>query len=617
MNDDNQNASADHHRQATQNIGGSAGTTAITTPEEDPRRIRLTLPTGKVLPIIFLPGIMGSHLRMSRARQEKLKRDDNIAWRPDYMFETVGRVVHDPDVRQLNFDPDETEVEVYEWTSDGERFDPKQANDKRHDNVPDTLDDIPPLLMADPEPEGLHAAKNPATASAAQKARWRGWSEVMFGTYGTLLKQLEARLNNATHGSEQINAIWDFRYVDKAVDTWGRPAGAPPPPVTADDLKALASGWCPVHAMGYNWLQSNGKQAKKIAKRIRALIRRYKDLGFECPGVILVTHSMAGLLGRALMHKDYGNLTANEVLGIVHGVMPTHGAAATYKRMRAGFEGASGINPLSRLKESIIQQVLGETGKEVTAVLANAPGALELLPNDLYGYGWLQVRDRDGNTLLKLPREPFGEEYAAIQSARKHGRPLPGPLKPNKSLEGIYTQPAEAWWRLINPDWIDPAKKYEGDKERALEAVTKRLENAMKFHGAIQDTFHPCTYAHYGDDSRHAAYGNVVWEVVAGDVARAGDPLGWTLLEDDGEGRLKVRGEQGVVLTLRLQPPAEAGDQTVPAARSAAWVRGTVLVQTGYEHQSSYEDWDAIAATLHSIVKIAVAQAAQQPESSS
>ena len=52
-----------------------------------PRQIRqvqvMCIPPDRVLPIVFIPGIMGSHLRMNKARQEKLKKTDNIAWRPD------------------------------------------------------------------------------------------------------------------------------------------------------------------------------------------------------------------------------------------------------------------------------------------------------------------------------------------------------------------------------------------------------------------------------------------------------------------------------------------------------------------------------------------------------
>lgn len=67
------------------------------------------------------------------------------------------------------------------------------------------------------------------------------------------------------------------------------------------------------------------------------MIDEFNESGYECKQVIVVTHSMGGLVGRALIHPMYGNLQ-DKVAGIVHGVMPAIGAPAAYKRMRAGFE---------------------------------------------------------------------------------------------------------------------------------------------------------------------------------------------------------------------------------------------------------------------------------------
>ena len=72
--------------------------------------------------------------------------------------------------------------------------------------------------------------------------------------------------------------------------------------------QAVTGCWFPVHAMGYNWLRSNKKSGKEIAARIEALIKRYVDQGYQCEKVIVVTHSMGGLVARALIHPDMGNL---------------------------------------------------------------------------------------------------------------------------------------------------------------------------------------------------------------------------------------------------------------------------------------------------------------------
>src|SRR5690606_39018943 len=108
--------------------------------------------------------------------------------------------------------------------------------------------------------------------------------------------------------------------------------------------------WFPVHAMGYNWLQSNMDSGINTASRINSLIKKYQELGFQCEKVILVTHSMGGLVARAVVHPEMGNIS-DKVLGVIHGVMPAIGAGTTYKRMRCGFEG-----------DNVAARVLGATG---------------------------------------------------------------------------------------------------------------------------------------------------------------------------------------------------------------------------------------------------------------
>jgi hypothetical protein len=64
------------------------------------------------------------------------------------------------------------------------------------------------------------------------------------------------------------------------------------------------------------------------------------------------------------------------------------------------------------------------------------------------------------------------------------------------------------------------------------------------------------------------------------------------------------------VLTLKLQPMDAAGDETVPAERSARKIAGTLFPHGsakggGYEHQGSYAHPNVLASMLYSIVKIA------------
>ncbi len=578
----------DNLQPCSQNIDGSPGLTYILTPESDTRRIHMVVPPSMAIPVVFLPGIMGSNLRMTRERKETLDRKDNRAWRPDDSLDTVDRVFHPPRHRQLGFDPEHTEVEVYEWTSDGQRFDVEAAQDDRHSNVPHGLNAIPPLLLDDPVPDPLFAPDPAQSAvvptSAAQKARRRGWSELYFDSYGSVLKELEARLNNVVgigHKFNQIDPVWEWHFQDKPPSKWGQQS-PPAPALTQTELQTLGQAWLPVHAMGYNWLKSNAESAKWVAQRIRDLKKRYEDFGFTCPGVILVTHSMGGLLARALIHPRYGALK-DEVLGVVHGAQPPHGAAAAYTRIRTGFENVFILN----LKAKLVREVLGDKGPKVTAVMANAPGALELLPHPSYGLvpggPWLQVQDKEGRTLAQWPQVP------------------------GASLAEIYTAPPGAWWRLINPAWIDPAKKYLGNVEDAQKDLRDRIRAATEFAADLATTWHPQTYAHYGADDGQPAYGQVVWQVESGDLTEAGHPALWTLHSENGTGKLIVTTASGRKLTLRLRPPQDAGDGTVPAQTSGARLGPGVKVwaQAGYEHQGSYDNGKVQKATVYAVARIA------------
>jgi hypothetical protein len=568
------------------------------TDTSDTIRHDVKVPPGKVIPVIFLPGVMGSNLRMSKKRQDELKRDDNRAWRPDDLVSSQLSVAVNkgfggwfrkasPAQRQLIFDPNETEVEYYHYTENRGRFDPEGretlASDARHKNVPDDLADIPPLIRDQLRRPGTGNTLSRKSETAAQIARWRGWSEVLFdGAYGVMLKTAERALNNMSRNGK-IDPYGEWRG-NSDFDLFGPSYGLE---VKRDELKKIANCWYPVHAMGYNFLRSNGESAIAIADRIRGLVRGYQQRGFKCNEVIIVTHSMGGLVGRALIHPDYGNLLndpAVKVLGIYHSAMPTMGAAAAYRRMRFGFQEKEGT------KAEIFAEIIGIDGENATAVLANAPAPLELLPAHAYGKEWLKVVDGGGRTIRSWPQ---GTENA---------------------LASIYLQPAKNWWRLVNPDWVNPAKVRFDDGGGLLQ-VRKRLIGATEFLDSIQTTFHPNnSYASFCSSEEHKSYGDLVFKVMDPEVVdwrniSLPPPETWELLIDDKKGTLTVLA--GVrILTLKLQPAEAPGDETVPADRSARKVSGTSFSHgeakgTGYEHQESYSHINVLTAMLYSIVKMA------------
>lgn len=452
------------------NPGRQQGTVAqgFVTPKQDRVPQIQSIPPKRVLPIIFIPGIMGSNLRMSADRQKRLGTENNIAWRPDNLSVTVAQYSDSASERQLRLDPLATEVDTYD-PKENSTGDPNETADQRNDSARFTSVYNPfkrldgPLLQND-----FPGTPNPKTKD--QKARERGWGEVYFSSYQHILSLCEVRLNAAfSNGSLDT-------YLSKFV------AGVPPskwqahstPALKELDEKTIRNAvkgcWFPVHAMGYNWLRDNAEASTTIAKRITALMDRYREQSFECEKVILVTHSMGGLVARAVLHPDMGNLK-DKVLGVVHGVMPAIGAGTAYKRVRCGFEG-NGLGA----------KILGQYGPDVTAVLANAQGGLELLPSQAYGNHWLQAKHK-GKILMSLPEK--GDPYEEIYKVR--GK----------------------WFGLLREEWLNPGRV----KGAGFKKTCGLLDRAKDFHNSIANTYHEQSYAHYGADPSGPAWHKVIWEI--------------------------------------------------------------------------------------------------------
>jgi pimeloyl-ACP methyl ester carboxylesterase len=540
------------------------------TPRQDRTPQIHSMPPKRVLPIIFIPGIMGSNLRMSAERQRRLKAKNNIAWRPDNLSVTLGQVNDSAVERQLRLDPETTELDTYDPATNP-TGNASETADQRNDEVRATFMYSAiewfdgPLLQND-----LPGTPNPKTRD--QKARERGWGEVYFSSYQEILTICEQRLNTAfSQGSMDV-------YLKKfiagvAPSTWQAHPGSELKELDEKTMRNAVKGcWFPVHAMGYYWLRGNAESGVTLAKRIRALMKRYQAQGFQCEKVMLVTHSMGGLVARAVIHPDIGKLN-DQVLGVVHGVMPAMGAGTAYKRMRCGFEG-----------RGVTARVLGYIGSHVTAVLANAQGGLELLPSQAYGNHWLQVKQK-GVTLKSLPEN--GDPY-----------------------EEIY-KVCDKWFGLLREEWINPAQK----NQAGLKYTCRLLDNAKSFHSAIAETYHENSYAHYGADSTRTTWHRVIWKIDSDEKLDNADLL--AIVFDNAKGRMHLLPPTQSVaknkairqFEVTMEDAAEPGDQTVPLHSADAQFKSKkfkgIFRQTGYEHQASYSNSAVINATLYSLFQIA------------
>jgi hypothetical protein len=535
---------------------------------------------------VFLPGIMGSNLRLSRKRQNDLGKSDNIAWNPDDKSTSLALAGASPDVRQKQLDPNETEVDSYQPASDphGEsnEWDGMRRTVKptqQYYPFPREQIETQSLLLLDDVPG------TPNRKTREQKAYERGWGEVFFGSYKKVLEMCESHLNMPYGEDGKPAEWWSANVLGVPPARWGAVPSTPLPPLDEKTLREAVKGSCfPVHAMGYNWLQPNKNSGKAVAKRIDALIARYQSYGFLCDKVIIVTHSMGGLVARAVIHPQMGNLQ-HRVAGVVHGVMPAIGAAAAYRRFRCGVEGSF---------YDVGAKVCGQSGKDVTAVLANAQGGMELLPSEAYGSGWLQI-GTDESILLKLPAK--GDPYEEIYK-----------------IQG-------KWYQLLNEAWINPG----GLKTSSLQKTLEKLDAAKVFHRAINGFYHENSYAHYGADAKRPAWRDIVWRMQRRMNARAVDQL--RVVGDGGTGSLTLNEVGGAtarteplssfdtydpsarIFSCTLLDATAPGDQTVPMHSADDQLRSGkfkgIFRQTGYEHQGSYADNNALLSTIYSIIRIA------------
>ena len=148
-----------------------------------------------------------------------------------------------------------------------------------------------------------------------------------------------------------------------------------------------------------------------------------------CEKVILVTHSMGGIVARAAM-KVAG--AEGKVLGVVHGVQPAYGAPTAYTRMKSGFEG-----------NFVASNMLGPSGKDLTALLANSIGGLQLLPGKFYktsggATAWLEV---PGRGTLPKGGDPFSEIYR-----------VPAVVDPEPGKGASQN----TYWGLVDPALLTP-----------------------------------------------------------------------------------------------------------------------------------------------------------------
>lgn len=484
----------------------------------------------RIIPVIFVPGVMGSNLI-------GIDGNKDHRWLLDSSKTMLVWMKRGPEQRKAILDPQKMKV------------DPGGA-----------------LPKDSPVPE--------------EELRRRGWGEVGAMSYATFLVWLEKQLNDyhEAQDGERVKLIDQILGAAKGEAKLSR-----------DQVSLSYKYRFPVHACGYNWLDDNAASARTLKTRIEEVITRYRSEKKKCEKVIVVTHSMGGLVAR---HCSEVLGMSDKILGIVHGVMPSIGAAAVYRRFKSGTEG----DPLAA-------KALGENATEMTAVLSGAPGPLQLLPTPEYGNRWLIIKDKQTTCLLPEKGDPYKE---------------------------IYTQRGK-WWSMCDDQLINPLNK-ETDQKKRLSQIESDWEDFASiitkqvklFHDAIKGKYHPNTHAFFGSDDKHKAYGTVTWRgtdiqtnYYSSREGRHADILNAKHLSPneisiertvnarlDGDGTKKSQMQSYAIST-----PDEPGDGTVPhrsgcAPKEHPNVKSMLQVSVG--HEPAYKDSElAKRFVLRAIVQIA------------
>lgn len=623
-----------------------------TTPSTNQTLFNATIGATKTIPIIFLPGIMGSNLVSDQGKE---------VWFPP---NTVGSKVSTLLGKIFNSSPASRQIDLNPLTT---RVDGGGYIKINKTLLPDFSEEL---------------------------ARSRGWGTVYWDGYGKILMFLESYLN------KNLTTLMNFHtHTDKEPFLGAEPWRAftdilqkegftmfgvePPAPknkkndlsqlwnpiksfelLSIDEFKNIANYNFPVFGLGYNWLRSNDENAQDVIERLDSFVqpqiqKEFPNAPFE--KYIIVTHSMGGLVARSMILNAS---LKSKTLGIVHGVMPAAGAPTVYKRFGNGWDGHE---VTGKLEDYFAQIIFGATATSITPVLGNSPGALSLLPFSNFKNGsetkWLRLRAKkmDGSTIeARLPTDP--EEV----------------------FDEIYMETG-SWWRMVNMDFLDPANiimpsnaqshadlgreqagvagavigslagsishmigdshetPSESDDFTSLEDFYfTNIRVVKRFQNSIKDSYLANTYAHYGNDARFRAFHEVIWETDERIDVETEEELinyrgneidrtqkvtydsstdtytippitingNWdsSLFRKNGERRIKRHKKSDVIFKLHVAPTNEgSGDGTVCHQSASDVCREhvkQVFVINGYDHANSYNHEQVQSNVLYSIGKI-------------
>lgn len=412
----------------------------------------------------------------------------------------------------------------------------------------------------------------------------RGWGTVGFFSYGKFLDKLQTSLFDQTgHTPAKISQLLNT----SPLFTLDKGSKTDLLVKDKEDIDRCNRFYFPVHAMGYNWLESNRDSAKALKELIEVTLPKYyQKRGKLHDKVILITHSMGGLVSRCYTQVLGGEA---HVQGVIHGVQPATGAVAAYTRMKRGTEVNTGF--FGKPVGAITENVLGKDAAEMTAVCAQAPGPLQLLPTPEYGMEWLKIKDANGNQKV-----------------------YPSPDNPD-IYNDIYLA-KDKWWCACEPHLINPLNtdhnqtQMENDWLKYEKIILKKVAT---FNEDIANKYHPNTYAFFGIENKGEpikmsalTYQSAQWQAEktkshqAPPTDHIGDRHRLNLKELTGSRTLQ---NGDITEKYTLLPADGNGDGTVPQCSGEIPIEYlTARMHFPVEHEPAYQQKASQDFTLRAIV---------------
>ncbi|EPL6454773.1 lipase family alpha/beta hydrolase [Providencia rettgeri] len=512
------------------------------------------VPPTKVIPVIFIPGIMGTNLKSGVGES---------SWNAEWFMgvDSLKFVPKDGAERRRTLNPDTTQVE----------------------NRYNSISYIVHSLFSD-------------DGKLFPTRYERQWGQALNLSYGQFLEVFQYALLDdwqtdiynfvpeirAT--STKIKGVLSELVGDKLGDTNDSP-------LTSEELIHFKHFLFPVHVFGYNWLKDNAISAQELTEYIDNVLNTYKNkhgYGLAVEKVIIVTHSMGGLVARYAMNPPKEvefNGCQDKVLGVVHGVIPDLGSPAAYRRMKtgAGKEGNPG-------------KVLGATAEKLMPVLARAPAPLQLLPYPSYKSPWLTIEGEGSYPQKKDPQK---------------GKPDP--------FTDIYLR-NDVWWKLYKSDIIDCNDSTVANN---WSEYSKLMRNKVKIFMNHQEKglYHPNTYVFYGVEEKTDGF--LTWNKLHDNrqtvtLYYSGKEYTRKIPYTDPKphDQIEVLLSDGQYCNFVLTQSDTAGDGTVPIESLEMIKRNPIIksvLATNVDHQNAYaingirysEFSNAIKFTLRAIIKIA------------